>query len=459
MSKIIDRNGYGAAIPESVHDTNIDSLNSINEAVTSLTYTVDEDDQNRVLEFIKAVLLTGTTDGVTENHLLHTAVDFAGSGVLVGDYVKNTADGTYATITSIAIGDLTLSHDIFISGEAYEISSKIAVTLTDITTIIAAIHTSDYKVSFKNPSVGGVVVTCGGSDTFDNGGTTVTLNQYETLTIQTDSTGGKWNRLSHSKTELQENLKNKTLVLPVIEDTNAHKVLEFGEEASAANHLKIFNRAGTNRPYIKVEGAADVGMHFRDSNDNIMVMFGTEASAVNRLELKSSATGNDLEVAANGSDTDIDIQITPKGAGTVSMPLASGLIGRTQMAALGAGAYYFGHYLSGTSNSATYVKVAEFHIAKGPTVRIKVGLYSSVPVNTSYARVRVNGVAAGTERTTTSGSMDWQAVESISVSENDLVQLYVKSSNASNYCVAECHIGVGVNGYWPIGRTEWEIEN
>jgi len=64
-----------------------------------------------------------------------------------------------------------------------------------------------------------------------------------------------------------------------------------------------------------ITGAKFVGS-LRDSNDNILIAPTATASAVNYFTLANSATGNPLTVTASGSDTNISIQLIPKGSGT-----------------------------------------------------------------------------------------------------------------------------------------------
>lgn len=89
----------------------------------------------------------------------------------------------------------------------YSNASAIAVTLPAISTVSGSnIDTSDFAVTLKNIGAGVVTATCGGADTFDDGSTTQTLNQYESVTIQTDNTLGKWNILNKSHTSADLNL-------------------------------------------------------------------------------------------------------------------------------------------------------------------------------------------------------------------------------------------------------------
>ena len=61
---------------------------------------------------------------------------------------------------------------------------------------------------------------------------------------------------------------------------------------------------------------ADAGF-IADANGNEMVVFQTTSSAVNALEVTNSATGNGITIGAFGSDSNVDINLTPKGTGVV----------------------------------------------------------------------------------------------------------------------------------------------
>ena len=55
-----------------------------------------------------------------------------------------------------------------------------------------------------------------------------------------------------------------------------------------------------------------------DSNGNEEIIFTTTASAVNELTVANAATGNNPNVTASGSDTNVGIDFTPKGTGAVT---------------------------------------------------------------------------------------------------------------------------------------------
>ena len=56
-----------------------------------------------------------------------------------------------------------------------------------------------------------------------------------------------------------------------------------------------------------------------DNNGNEEIIFTTTTSAVNELTIANAATGNAPEIAATGDDTDIDLKLTPKGAGKLNL--------------------------------------------------------------------------------------------------------------------------------------------
>ncbi len=79
------------------------------------------DDYERIDHSFAADASDRTTDGTTADHLIDASEDFVALGVLVGYTVKNITDTTYALVTAVASGDLTLDTDIMVSGEDYQI--------------------------------------------------------------------------------------------------------------------------------------------------------------------------------------------------------------------------------------------------------------------------------------------------------------------------------------------------
>jgi hypothetical protein len=63
----------------------------------------------------------------------------------------------------------------------------------------------------------------------------------------------------------------------------------------------------------------DSGNSINDENDLEQIKFSTTASAINELTVKNAAAGNAPEVSSTGDDTNIDLNLTPKGIGRVTL--------------------------------------------------------------------------------------------------------------------------------------------
>jgi len=57
--------------------------------------------------------------------------------------------------------------------------------------------------------------------------------------------------------------------------------------------------------------------YIADSNGNELIKFTTTAGAKNEITITNAAPGGDPTIAASGSDTNIDLQLSPKGSGNV----------------------------------------------------------------------------------------------------------------------------------------------
>lgn len=88
--------------------------------------TVEIDEANGALKS------SGTTNGTTASKLVNSGANFSADGVDVGDEVFNSTDSTYAYVTAVDSGTtLSLSADIFVSGEAYEIQAEMVHNITN----------------------------------------------------------------------------------------------------------------------------------------------------------------------------------------------------------------------------------------------------------------------------------------------------------------------------------------
>jgi hypothetical protein len=63
----------------------------------------------------------------------------------------------------------------------------------------------------------------------------------------------------------------------------------------------------------------DGGSSINDENDLEQIKFATTASAVNEFTVTNAATGNAPALSATGDDTNIDLNLTPKGVGRITL--------------------------------------------------------------------------------------------------------------------------------------------
>ena len=78
------------------------------------------------------------------------------------------------------------------------------------------------------------------------------------------------------------------------------------------------------------------GGFIADANGNELIMLQTTSSAVNQLEVTNAASGGAVVVGASGDDSNIDIDISPKGTGEVNIAAGNLNYGGTAVTATGA---------------------------------------------------------------------------------------------------------------------------
>jgi len=78
------------------------------------------------------------------------------------------------------------------------------------------------------------------------------------------------------------------------------------------------------------------GGFIADANGNELIMLQTASSAVNQLEVTNAASGGSVVVGASGDDSNIDIDISPKGTGEVNIAAGNLNYAGTAVTATGA---------------------------------------------------------------------------------------------------------------------------
>ena len=65
--------------------------------------------------------------------------------------------------------------------------------------------------------------------------------------------------------------------------------------------------------------AFDDAHGINDENGNEQIVFQTTSSAVNQLDITNAATGNAPSIQATGGDSNINLQVGPKGTGLLEV--------------------------------------------------------------------------------------------------------------------------------------------
>jgi len=131
-----------------------------------------------------------------------------------------------------------------------------------------------------------------------------------------------------SKKWLKSFIKQMLLGALGLVDENEKALLLGSATVDAVNQITIKNAATGNGPQSQATGTdTDIDYIIKtkgvgkfqiiDGSGNEIAEFHTIASAINFLKFLASATGVTLTIQAIGDDTDIDITLTPKGAGKV----------------------------------------------------------------------------------------------------------------------------------------------
>ncbi len=183
-----------------------------------------------------------------------------------GQFLKTDGSGNLSFGT--VVSTLSLAAD---SGSNDSVSTGETITFAGGTGIDTTV--SDNNVSFA----------------IDN--TVATLTGNQTLTTKTIDLG------------------NNTLTGTTAEFNTA---LQDGSFATLAGTEALTNKTLT-APKI-----ADGGF-IADANGNELILLQTTTSAVNELEITNAATGNGVQIATSGGDTNIDLKLSPKGSGVVDV--------------------------------------------------------------------------------------------------------------------------------------------
>jgi hypothetical protein len=194
-------------------------------------------------------------------------------------------------------------------------------------------------------SVGSTTITGTPNLGTGTGALTISLGVGSTASGSTKAVNIGTNGLSGSTTNItlgsavSGSLGTTTIQAPTVNIGQTATQFSVTNTASAVNYVQVTGAATTIRPIISAQGSdATVGLAYASkgapsdahvfTNGSQFAQFriGGSVSAVNYLKVDGSLAGNAPVLAALGTDTNIDLALTPKGTGNVRFGTYTGTI-------------------------------------------------------------------------------------------------------------------------------------
>ena len=153
--------------------------------------------------------------------------------------------------------------------------------------------------------------------------------------------------------------------------------------ATTNKGFKIVYSDGTNIVDVELSSVNPIIEKILDTNGNEEIIFTATTSAVNELTIANAATGTSPTISATGSDTNIGINLTPKGTGGIV--LGAGAVGTPALTT------------SGDLNTGIYFPAAD-------TIAFTEGGAEAMRINSDGNVALAGNIGLGGATPTTSGT-------------------------------------------------------
>ena len=272
--------------------------------------------------------VTGTAPVVSSGGTT-PAISMAAATALVNGYLTSTDWSTFngkgsGSVTSVAgtgtVSGISLSGTVTSSGNltlggTLDLSSPPAIGST-------AANTGAFTTLSASSTVSGAGFTTYLASPPAIGGTTAAAGTFTTLTGTTSTT-----------TPIVQNSAAAAIAFKTNSATSAITQFNINHTASAVNYVQVTGAATGGNPAITAQGSDGAINLVLSSKSTSSIYFYTNnvstnsrhldiihtGTVVNRFQITGSQTGNPVVLGVNGGDSDIDITLTPKGAGRVNI--------------------------------------------------------------------------------------------------------------------------------------------
>jgi len=250
-----------------MQQTSVDTFDTYLAATTkTLTNKTINSDSNTLTLDLSEGTLTGTTAE------FNTALSDDSFATLTNSVTLTNKTLSAPTITSPTVTSLALTDSSIVFEGSTDDANELTLTVDD--------PASDVTVTIQAATdtlVGRATTDTLTNKTIDSANNTLTLDLSEgTLTGTTSEFNSALSDGSFATLAGTETLTNKTLTAPIVDEIN-------------------------------------------DANGNELIIFTTTSSAVNEITLANAAASGHPTISTTGSDTNINLVLSPKGSGTIDV--------------------------------------------------------------------------------------------------------------------------------------------
>lgn len=312
-NKTFDANGTGnsisnievADLASGVLDTDLSSVSGSDDTLASakaIKAYVDAQNANQMTTFTISDD-SSTTSTITQSDTLQFLGGTGIGSTVSGDTVTFAIDSTVATLTD----SQTLTNKTIDSA-----SNTLTLDLGEGTLTGT---TAEFNTALQD----GSFATLAGTETLTNktintASNTITVVEADISDLQSYILANSTDTLSNKTIDSASN----TITLDLSEGTLTGTTAEFNSALSDGSFATLAGTETLSNKTLTAPKFADGGF-IADANGNELILLQTETSAVNELEITNSATGNAVQIATTGGDTNINLKISPKGTGVVDV--------------------------------------------------------------------------------------------------------------------------------------------